>query len=144
MPPTLTENITQVTQAVVDLLEADQSLGLKKVWYGDQDRIPFTPCAAVESGSVESTLTATGFWTTHEVTIYVMVYFAKITSQSELKKECDQYAEQVRDAIHRNKTLNGRVIHGNITTMEPGVARRGGAKLRATRLTLRYITKTLI
>jgi len=140
----LTDNITQVTQAVVDLLEADQSLGLRQVWYGDQDRIPFTPCAAVESGGIESTIGASSYWTSHEVTVFVMVYFAKITSQSELKKECDQYAEQVRDTIHKNKSLNGLVIHGNITTMEPGVARRGGAKLRATRLTIRYITKTFI
>lgn len=142
--PTLTHNIVDITQAVVDLLEANQSLGLKKVWYGDQDRIPFTPCAAVESGGTESAVTATGFWTAHEVTIYVMVYFAKITSQSELKKEADQYAELVRNAIHTNKSLNGLVIHGNVMTMEPGIARRAGAKLRATRLTVRYLTKTHI
>lgn len=140
----LTSDITTVTQAVVDLLEADQSLGLKKVWYGDQDRIPFTPCATVESGSVESDLAATGYWTTHEITIYVMVYFAKITNQSELKKETDQHAEKVRDTLHKNKNLNSIVVHGNVTSMEPGIARRGGAKLRATRMTLRYITKTLI
>lgn len=140
----LTRSITDVTQAVVDLLEADQSLGLNHVWYGDQDRIPVTPSATVESGSLESALAGTGFWTSHEVTIYVMVYFAKITNQSELKKEGDEFAERVRDTVHQNKTLNGLVIHGNVTLMEPGVARRGGAKLRGTRLTIRYISKTLL
>jgi hypothetical protein len=140
----LTKNLTDITQAVVDLLEADQSLGLKKVWYGDQDRVPFTPCATVESGPMESQLTATGFFTTHEVTIYVMLYFAKITSQSELKKEADEWAEKVRDTIHKNKTLNGIVIHGNVTLIEPGIARRGGAKLRGTRMTVRYLSRTQI
>lgn len=142
--PTLTDNLVLVTQAVVDLLEADQSLGLQKVWYGDQDRVPFTPCAAVESGGTESAPPSPTYWTQHELTIYVMVYFAKITSQSELKKEADQYGEKVKDAIHRNKNLNGLVVHGNVTAVEPGIARRGGAKLRATRLTVRYISKTII
>lgn len=140
----LTDSITAITQAVVDLLEADQSLGLKKVWYGDQDRIPFTPCATVESGGMDSVLAATNYWTTHEVQVFVMVYFAKITNQSDLKRETDEFAEKVRDTVHRNKTLNGLVVHGNITRIDPGVARRGGAKLRATQLTIHYITKTII
>ncbi len=140
--PILTGDTTVVTQAVVDLLLANPQLGWKEVLYGDIDRVPKTPTICVESGSIElDWLPSPSFWTEHTFTVYAMCYFCKIVEQAQLKKEADAFAEAVRDVIHENKTLNDIVIHGNVTLMEPGIARRGGAKLRATRLTIRYISK---
>lgn len=142
----LTANLTDVTQAVTDLLLANQpTLGAKEILYGDIDRVPKTPTVTVESGAVESDWPPNPtFWTQHNFTVYVMCYFCKVVEQAQLKKEADAFAESVRDIIHLNKTLNGIVIHGNVTMFEPGIARRGGAKLRANRLTVRYISKTHI
>ena len=141
----LTIDTTEVTQAVVDLLLANPQLGWKEVLYGDIDRVPKTPMITVESGPVESDWPPNpGFWTQHNFLIYVMCYFCKVVEQAQLKKEADSFAERVRDIIHLNKTLNGIVIHGNVTSFEPGIARRGGAKLRANRLTIKYVSKTRI
>jgi hypothetical protein len=143
--PVLTGNTTVVTQAVVDLLLANPQLGWKEVLYGDIDRIPKTPTICVESGAVELDWPPSpSFWTQHNFTVYAMCYFCKVVEQAQLKKEADAFAEAVRDVIHQNKTLNDIVIHGNVTLMEPGIARRGGAKLRTTRLTIRYISKLRI
>jgi hypothetical protein len=139
----LTLNVTDVTQAVVDLLVANPSLGAKEILYGDIDRVPKTPCITVESGQVESDWPPSpGFWTQHNINIFVMCYFCKVTEQAQLKKQADEFAEAVRDVIHSNKTLNDLVIHGNVVNFEPGIARRGGAKLRTNRLTIKYISKT--
>jgi hypothetical protein len=140
----LTKDPSEVCQAIIDLLKADVSLNLKEVYYGDQDRIPFTPCTTVEAAPTDIQNPVSNFYLEHRFNIAIMVYYAQIVDQSQLKKDSDLYAQQVRDAIHQNKTLNGIIIHGNVTRMEPGVARRSGAKLRAHRLTWEGLSKAMI
>lgn len=140
----LTKDPSDVCQALVDLLKSNVSLNLKEVYYGDQDRIPFTPCATVEASPTDIQNPQVNFYLEHRFNISIMVYFAQVVDQSQLKKDSDLFAEQVRDTIHQNKTLNGIIIHGNVTRMEPGVARRAGAKLRATRLTWEGLSKARI
>lgn len=147
-----TPDASRIVQAVGDLLQANQSLELKRVWVGDDPtRVPVWPSAAVLAGP-----TATGggsptgsgmglnYYTNNNFTIYVLVFFAKVTQDEELQQAANKYAEQTRDALHENKTLNGLAYQGWVTLIEPGVARRQGAKFRANRLTVRYDSKTFI
>lgn len=147
-----TADASVVAEAVKELLLANQDLGLREVWLGDPNRVPVTPSAAVVTGntaigggSPAGAGMSLNYYTNHEFTIYVMVFYAKITSNpEELEQESNRYAEKVRNAIHSNKKLNGLVWQGWVRQIEPGVARRAGAKLRAHRLTIGYSSKTFI
>ncbi len=140
----LTRSSSVAANSIKELLEANApSLGLKAVYYGDQDRIGITPCVTVEAGDVDLDITGTGMWMAVTINVGIMVYFAKIASDSKLKYESDIFAENIIDAIHQdaNKTLGGLVINGFIRQIQPGVAIRGGARLRAHRLSWRGISR---
>jgi hypothetical protein len=140
-----------IVDAVVSLLQSDNSIGLRDVWTEDPIRVPRTPSAAVLAGTITTgggSPTGTGmglsYYTNNQITIYVMVFFARIVENSVLSQEANRYASRVRDVIHTNKTLDGLVYQGWVTQIEPGVARRAGAKFRANRLTIVYSSKTFI
>jgi hypothetical protein len=135
----LTNNADQVTQALVDLLEANPSLGLRKVYYGDQTRIGLTPCAAVDTGPTDQEIAGTGYYAAITFNVSIMVYYASVKSDTELARESNQFAQEVMNVIHTEpmKNLNGLIINGLVTRNEPGTAIRAGAKLRAHRLTWR-------
>jgi hypothetical protein len=149
---TLTANASDVAQGVVDLLTADVSLGLSHVYEDIPDRITFpTPCAAVTTGATtlgggeNAGYPTLNYWTNHGFEIFVMVFYARVdTTRDDVRKAADQYAEQVRDTIHKNKTLNGLVYQGWVTRIDPGTIGRGGGRFRAHRLTVRYDSKTII
>lgn len=147
-----TANISEVAEAVIDILKGDLSLGLSHV-YGDiPDRITFpTPCAAVTTGPTtmgggqNAGYPTLNYWTNHNFEIYVIVFYARVDNQREdTRKEADKYSEKVRDSLHKNKNLNGLVYQGWVTRIDPGTMGRGGGRFRAHRLTVRYDSKTLI
>jgi hypothetical protein len=140
-----------IVDAVKALLEANQSIGLKRVWADDPSRVPVVPSAAVVAGTTtsgEGSPTGAGmslnYYTNHRFTIFVMLFYAHIVENEQLQQETNRFAVQVRNVIHSNKTLNGLAYQGWVTQIEPGTARRGGAKFRASRLTVRYDAKTFI
>jgi hypothetical protein len=147
-----TGDASVIADAVKTLLDADSNLSLRKTWLGDPVRVPITPSAAVVTGptiigggSPTGAGMSLNYYTNFEFTIYVMVFYAKITSDNEvLEQDSNRYAEQVRNTLHSNKTLNGLAWQSWVRQIEPGVARRAGAKLRAHRLTAVYSSKTFI
>jgi hypothetical protein len=149
---TNTSNASEVAQAVKDILEADLSLGLSKVFGDIPDRIAVeTPCAAVTTGATTSGggdnagYPTLNYSTYHNFEIYVVVFYARVdTTRDETRKAADRYAEQVRDSLHKNKDLNGLVYQGWVSRIEPGTIGRGGGRFRAHRLTCNYTSKTLI
>jgi hypothetical protein len=139
-----TDSLETITQTIVSLLEDHTELGFEDVFYGDQDLIPRTPAAAVESAGLARELQgiATGGMTRNELSVYIFVYHCPIQSAQKTRKECDQFAEQVQRLLHNDVTLGGLVIHGFCNNSEPGVAVRGGAAMRAHRITWMGISKT--
>jgi len=137
-----TQSFEEVTQAIVDLLKEHQDdLGLKDVWYGDQELIPRTPAVAVESGSKTRELTGAPDVTTNRFTVFVLTYMAKIQDVQTTRKMADQLAEAIELLLHDDTTIGGLVIFGMCTSVEPGYAIRGGTLMRAARITWEGFTK---
>jgi len=137
-------SLSEITQAVVDLLKADLTLGLSKVYYGDQAGIPLVPSATVEAGSAEREYTQTGLHTTRTVPIIIVIYHGKVDDVQTIKKSLDDFAQAVEDALHQDSTLGGLVINGLVTSIEPGVASVGKAQYQAHRLTWEGLVKERI
>lgn len=137
-----TQSLETVTQAFVDLLNLNKvTLGLTDVWYGDQEMIPRTPAAAVESGQKTRELSGAPDVTTNRFTVFILVYMAKIQDVQTTRKAADQLAESIEALVHQDNTLGGLVIFGMCTSVEPGYAIRGGTLMRAARITWEGFTK---
>jgi hypothetical protein len=133
-----------IVQAVVDLLKAETSLGLKAVYYGDQGGIPETPSAAVELGDKTRAYTQTGLQTTALIEVHVVIYHGQVTDVQVIKKELDEYAQVVEDLLHEDNTLGGLVISGLVTTVEPGVVVVARSQFYAHRLVWQGLIKERI
>lgn len=127
-------SLSEITQAVIDLLKDNESLGLAKVYYGDQAGIPEVPSATVETGSAEREYTQTGLQTTRTIPIIVVIYHGQVGDVQIIKKSLDDLADAVEVALHADNTLGGLVINGLVTSIEPGVASVGRAQFHAHRL----------
>lgn len=137
-------SLSAITQAVVDLLAGDSTLGLSKVYYGDQAGIPEVPSATVEVGSADRQYTQTGLQTTRTIPVIIVIYHAKVGDVQIIKKDLDDFAQSVEDKLHTDSTLGGLVINGLVTSIEPGLASVGRAQFHAHRLTWEGLVKERI
>lgn len=131
----LTDKSTPVTQKMHDILEARKvPLGLADVYYGDQDQIPTFPAACVFSGPRTRRVTETG---KPEVVISVtiIIYFGRIQSSELNIKRTEEISEAVEDELHKNRSMDGLVVHGYVTSVDPGVALKNDVMIKATRIT---------
>jgi hypothetical protein len=141
----LTDRIDVFTQVIYDLIITNKTpLGLADVWYGDEDKVPTTPCVAVSSGEKTRVLDGASRRTLVDLTCYLMVYFEKIQGTEQNRKEAETLAEDVEAVLHADSTLGGIVVHSYVSRSEPGYASRGRsprALLSVTRLTFTGISK---
>lgn len=145
-----TDRIEVVTQAIVDLLKANnaslQNVLDGDIYYGDQQKYPRTPAIGVESGSLIRELDGRGGKgvTLNTFQVFCLCYISKVQSVQVSRKEADDFAGDVADVLHSDITLGGLVIHGYVTRIEPGFSIRGGELMRAARVTWQGISKTII
>ncbi len=141
-----TDTLTDVTQALVDLLKLKwKTIGLSlkaDIYYGDESRYPRYPAISVEPTTLDSVPTSTQLRMTNEFTIYIFLYEGSLKNLQVKRKDRDLRAEAIRDQIHTDRTLGGIIAHGNIVTIEPGVAILGQDQLLSSRLTWQGISKT--
>jgi hypothetical protein len=120
------------------------ALGLQDVWYGDQEMVPRTPAVAVEPGSKARVIAGTSRSTENRLTVYLMVYVAKIQDVQATRKTTDQIAEAIEVHLHNDPTLGGLVIFSMVSSVESGYAIRGGTLMRSARMTWEGLSKTRI
>jgi len=137
-------DLSIITQAIVDLLAGDSTLGLSKVYYGDQAGIPQVPSATVEAGTAERSYNQTGLQTNRTVPVIIVIYHGKVADVQSIKKSLDQYAQAVENKLHEDSTLGGLVISGIVTSIEPGIAAVGKSQYLAHRLTWEGLIKERI
>jgi hypothetical protein len=141
----LTDQVAVVAQYVHDLLEENKvDLGLVDIWYGDQDKIPRQPAACVEAGPKSRDLNGAPRRTSVLMDVYVIIYHEHVTDSEENQKKSEQLAQRVEDFLHQDAQLNGLVIHSMVTTNEPGYVRRGGAQVKASRLTFQCTSQKML
>jgi hypothetical protein len=130
----LTADPTEVTQAIVDVLEANKlAIGLADVYYGAQNLKPTFPSAECASMPTDRDIVTTRqFSVTFRVGITAM--FGKIGDVEANTKGSEELVEAIKNKLHEDFFLGGLVIFGYVARTEPGVAVRAGTPIRATRL----------
>lgn len=144
----LADRITTVATAMQTLLQANAvALGLQHVYYGDQERIPATPAVCVEPNLIAREISGIGGkgQTDNNITIYVICYLAKIQDDQATRLAADQLSESIMDVLHTSITMSGTVVHGHVSGIEYGYAKRGaGALTRVARIEWSGFSKTAI
>lgn len=136
--PELTDKVSDVTDALIDLLKGnwEKYADTKDdIYYGEQSKFPRYPAITVESAPQNRELQQTGLQQRISYTFYITVYHGLIKSVEGNKRGADLASEAIVDQLHSNRKLNGLVIHGSVTSNEPGFATRGGALVAANRIT---------
>lgn len=146
---TTTSATSTITQALVDLMITNKTaLGLKDVFYGDQNLIPKVPSLSVEPGARSREYTQTGLQTTVDLIEFIMIYHGGYRDVQVTKKATDVLAEAVEAVLHLNRTQIGTadqlVVHSLVTSVEPGFAERGKQIFVVHRLTWEALVKERI
>lgn len=135
----MTDSLSEVVQSLVNLLAANVTLGLKDVYYGDENLIPRTPAVSVDADSKTRELYSTSQGVMNTFTVIITIYHAQFGKVGVTRRECDQKAEAVEDVLHANRTLNDgsgdKLVHSYVRAHEPGYATRGNTVMIASRLT---------
>jgi len=145
-----------VAQRLYDLVNDNKTALLTadgQLLYGDQNRIATTPTLCVESGPTGRVLAGVGGngRTENNHTCWLILYYAKVDTNQDTKKESEQTAEAIAAYLDQNVRLErsgdgGIVIHGYVSNIEPGYRLRNEGKtlMHAVRLTWTGKSKTIL
>jgi hypothetical protein len=134
----LTDSLTVFADYTMDLL-MDQtfmdSLGIQRVSYGDVDKVDVVPLICVEPSSKPRAFNGVPRRTEVNFEVYVLIYYGTLAGTQSTRRDTDVIAEAVETRLHSDPQCGGLVISSLVTDMTSGVANKGGALIRATRLT---------
>ena len=142
---TLTDSLVDVTDYLKDLMEAHKAdLGLEDVWYGDQNKLPRTPCVCIEPGSKTRTLTGAQRNTEPTFEVYLIFYFGKIQDEQVNRRDCDLLAEAAEALIHAQRTFGDTVVHSMVTSIESGYSQKDSTIVMSSRMTVTAYSRKLL
>jgi hypothetical protein len=144
----LTDSLVLVSQAVFDILnDGMKDLGVKAVYYGDQDRILYNPTVCVESGLKERALNGIPRRTQVTFTVHLRIYHNPISVDNEKTRLAnDTLDEAVEALLHewKNYKLGGLVIDSMVESIEPGYQIKVGSVQRASQLIYKATSQVLL
>lgn len=127
---------SEITQKLVDIIDQSKALlGIHAVYFGDQNLIPDFPSVVCESFVKDRVLAESGFHYHLTIQAGIIIYHGKIQASEITKKETEELAEDVESLVMQDNTLNGLIIHGFVSRIQPGVSIKNEVMLRASRLT---------
>lgn len=141
------KSLDEVTQYLVDLLEANQvALGLTTVFYGSQHIVTGFPLVVVDPQITRKERHATGNVFLYTFLVYLYVVHGKMTeSRSARTKENIEQAEAVTNLIEQDYGAGGLLIDNFVEAEEPVYGIISGASVGsmvcATRLTWRGLSE---
>lgn len=141
----LIDSIEEFTAAVHTKLDDNKSyIDVQDVYFGDQERVPRTPCLSVEPGNKSREYN--GAPRRFQVTLdtFIMVYVEKIQDMAANTRLVLAIAERVEEVLHADSTLGKRVISSFVAESESGYATRDRTLLRAARLTFRATSQKML
>jgi len=147
----LTHKTTTVANRIKDLIVANQgSLGIGKVYYGDQDIVPDGKSVCVEPGRVSRPMSGAPDMVTNSFDVMILVYRTAVQDLQATRLECDLLAEAIEDMLHLHLDLDdnahtpnsGIVVQGWVTENLSGYTFKQGRLIRSARLTWQGISKT--
>lgn len=140
----LSHSIVDVAAAHEQLLNDNMNaLGVKAVYYGDQDKLATTPVVCVEPDTKKQDYRGGGVnrMLGVNITVFLLVYHSFVQSAQENRKGADQLAEAIEDLIHQDATLGGLVIECHVSEVASGYATKGNSLVRANRITIEHVTQ---
>lgn len=146
----LSTSIVEAADYYKDLFTARMNdLGLKAVFYGDQETLPVTPCLCIETG--QKTRELRGMPKRYNLTmeLYILIYHSGLVDVQTQRRNNDVLAETIEDVVHEDHNLKredgtNRFIDSVVNTSEPGYVTKGGNPVRATRLTITLLTQQFL
>lgn len=134
-----------------EFFEADTTLGLQGVFYGDQARIPSTPILCVEPELQRNSLYGASRVVKSEVNVSIYVYHSIVQSGQINRLESDMFTQAVSNLVHTKPQmtdihgLNPLVTHCFVTEIASGMATKGGDRVVATsKITISHTTGGII
>jgi hypothetical protein len=132
--------LDDVTQAVYDRINAQKvALGLRQVYYADNNFTPQYPNAVVVHGRRAKTRHSTGNRFLFTFSVFVYVLHANMNLNKAMRSKADiQLAEQTGAFIENDFHLGGQVVECYIEAIEPALlpARRVGENVVSSRITV--------
>jgi len=129
--------VTDIAQHLQDMIEENKdNLRVKAVYYGDQDKIAFTPTVCVESGGKTRELNGAPRRTMVNMENYILVYVGAVMSSQTNRLDDDTVAEAIEALVHTDAQMEGRVIDSMVTAVEFGYLQRNNSLFRTARLTV--------
>jgi hypothetical protein len=129
----------EVTKEVkADLDTVQETLGLRKIYYGRQGLIPEFPALEVETGpKIREIIGFPQFRVVY--TVLLTLFHMRMDMPAEWnQEESERLAEAIEEELHKDLHLNNGtkdlVIFGFVTRVEPVIIAREEVKMRATRL----------
>lgn len=142
----LTHSLPEFSTALqTKLTDNMETLGLKAIFYGDQDRLSTTPIACVEPGNKAQAFGGGGAnrMLAVNLTTYILVYSSLVGSGQVNRLVSDDIAEAIEDLIHADRTLSngapadqGIVIECHVSDISSGYATKANSIVRASRITV--------
>lgn len=136
-----TDNLSTMTQYLVTQLNANDSLGLQVVYFGDQELITKVPAVAVEPISVDRELIEARRFVNCTIELEVLIYQAQLNDRGATLKLALEKGEATMDILDALDTCGGNVLFSWCTGMEIGTAQRGSNLLAASRISFRAISQ---
>lgn len=126
------------------------ALGLKRVYYGDQQYIPEVPAVCVEPAVVNRQMVGVPLRTDNEFGISVLVYCANVEGSEDAQHAADVVAEAVIDVLnadglpahHGGTNFGGLVIYGFVQSSEYGYIVKDNKLMRANRMVVYGMNRT--
>jgi hypothetical protein len=150
---TFTAKGSELTTHLKSLLEDPANmaaLGLRRVYYGDQQYIPEVPAVCVEPAVITRRMIGVPLRTENEIGISVLIYCANVEGVEDAQNDADIVAEGVIDLInqdglpahHGGTNFGGKVIYGFVQTSEYGYIVKDNKLMRANRITVFAMNRT--
>jgi len=129
--------ITDTIHATLTEAQNDFDPVVAAVYYGSERLIPEFPSITVESSTFTRSLAGQG--STHkwavDFTTIIHLFYGKVQSAVLNQREVELLAQQIRDKLDDDFYLNGLVVFGAVTRMEPIVLGTPEVMLRTIRIT---------
>jgi len=136
--PGLTDSQSVFANYTVTLLDDatwKTTNGIAAVMYGDQEKIGVVPLICIEPSNKARDYNGAPRRTEVNFEVYVLVYYGTLQGTQENRRDTDQLAEAIEARLHSDPQCGGLVISSLVTNIVSGVSNKGGALIRACRLT---------
>lgn len=143
----LTDSLVEFALWVRDNLKDEQFMataGIAEVLYGDQDKVGKVPLVCVEPSEKRRMLNGAPRRTEVALEVYILIYHGRIQDTQLNRQETDELAEAVEKRLHLDPTCGSLAVHSLVSNLSSGVANKGGALLRATRLTFTATSQVML